>query len=145
MSVAQSWSWGSQSANKKKFEQTLYFVSVFLLPFSTSKQLSAVVLALFQGQYPRAITMQLIRQLQWTDTKATSENLTIYFLENNKAQQRLTKKVYSLLIYHFYIPAGIYLLKVNNGNTRTRCEICSKLIIKISEWRHWRLYCYLYC
>ena len=23
-------------------------------------------------------------------------------------------------------PAGIYLLKVNNTNTRTRCEICSK-------------------
>ena len=24
-------------------------------------------------------------------------------------------------------PAGIYLLKANNKNTRTRCEICSKL------------------
>ena len=33
------------------------------------------------------------------------------------------------------IPAGIYLLKVNNRNTRTRCEICSKLIIKIPERR----------
>ena len=30
-------------------------------------------------------------------------------------------------------PAGIYLLKVNNRNTRTRCEICSKLTIKISS------------
>ena len=28
-------------------------------------------------------------------------------------------------------PAGIYMLKVNNINTRTRCEICSKLTIKI--------------
>ena len=27
------------------------------------------------------------------------------------------------------IPAGIYLLKVNKRNTRTRCEICSKLTI----------------
>ena len=26
-------------------------------------------------------------------------------------------------------PAGIYLLKVNNRNSRTRCEICSKLIM----------------
>ena len=26
-------------------------------------------------------------------------------------------------------PAGIYLLKVNNRNSRTRCEICSKLTI----------------
>ena len=32
-------------------------------------------------------------------------------------------------------PAGIYLLKINNRNTRTRCEIRSKLTIKISE-RH---------
>ena len=28
-------------------------------------------------------------------------------------------------------PAGIYLLNVNNGNTRTMCEICSKLRLKI--------------
>ena len=31
------------------------------------------------------------------------------------------------------IQAGIYLLKVNNRNTRTRCEICSKLTIKTPE------------
>ena len=35
------------------------------------------------------------------------------------------------------ISAGIYLLKVTNRNTRTRCEICSKLTIKRPEWRHW--------
>ena len=33
---------------------------------------------------------------------------------------------------------GIYLLKVNNRNTSTRCEICSKLTIKTTERRHWR-------
>ena len=31
------------------------------------------------------------------------------------------------------IPAGIYLLKVNNRNTRTWSEICSKLAIKTPE------------
>ena len=36
------------------------------------------------------------------------------------------------------IPAGIYLFKVNNRNTRTRCEICSKLTINTPERRHWR-------
>ena len=35
------------------------------------------------------------------------------------------------------VPAGIYLLKVNNRNTRTRCKICSKITIKIPERRHW--------
>ena len=33
---------------------------------------------------------------------------------------------------------GNYLLKVNNRNTRTRCEICSKLTIKTPERRQWR-------
>ena len=27
-------------------------------------------------------------------------------------------------------PVAIYLLKINNRNTRTRCEVCSKLTIK---------------
>ena len=31
------------------------------------------------------------------------------------------------------IPAGNYLFKVNHRNTRTRCEICSKLKIKTPE------------
>ena len=35
-------------------------------------------------------------------------------------------------------PIGIYLLKVNNKNSRTRCKICSKLIIKRPEQRRWR-------
>ena len=33
-------------------------------------------------------------------------------------------------------PAGNYMFKVNNRNTRTRCEICSKLTIKTPERRH---------
>ena len=33
-------------------------------------------------------------------------------------------------------PAGNYMFKVNNKNTRTTCEICSKLTIKIPERRH---------
>ena len=36
-------------------------------------------------------------------------------------------------------PAGIYLFRGNNRNTRTRCEICLNLTIKTPEWRHWRL------
>ena len=33
------------------------------------------------------------------------------------------------------ILVGIYLFKVNNRNTRTRYEICSKLTIKTPGWR----------
>ena len=32
-------------------------------------------------------------------------------------------------------PVGIYLLKVNNRNSRARCEICSKLAIRTPERR----------
>ena len=35
-------------------------------------------------------------------------------------------------------PAGNYIFNVNNRNTRTRCEICSKLTIETPERRHWR-------
>ena len=34
-------------------------------------------------------------------------------------------------------PANTYLFKVNNKNTRKRCKICSKLIIKTQERRQW--------
>ena len=33
-------------------------------------------------------------------------------------------------------PAGIYLFKVDNRNTRTMYEVCSKLTIKTPERRH---------
>ena len=36
------------------------------------------------------------------------------------------------------IPTGNYMLKVNKRNTRTRCEICSKLTTKTPELNHWR-------
>ena len=35
----------------------------------------------------------------------------------------------------YCIPAGNYMFKVNNRNTRTRCVICSKLTIKTPERR----------
>ena len=37
-----------------------------------------------------------------------------------------------------YNPANIYLFKVNNGNSRKTCEICSKLTIKTQERGHLR-------
>ena len=33
---------------------------------------------------------------------------------------------------------GNYGFKFNNKNTRTRCEICTKLTIKTLEPRYWR-------
>ena len=36
------------------------------------------------------------------------------------------------------IPVGNYMFKINNRNTRTRCEICSKLTMTTREWHQWR-------
>ena len=46
--------------------------------------------------------------------------------------------IFTLLLKNY--PAGIHLLKVNNRNTRTSCEICSKLTIETTERRHWRVF-----
>ena len=40
--------------------------------------------------------------------------------------------------FKFSYPAGIYLLKLNNRNTRRRYAISLKLTIKTPERRHWR-------
>ena len=56
----------------------------------------------------------------------------------------ISKSFWSFQLFHavkrldvFYAdPADIYLLNVNNKNTRTRCEICSMLTMKTPERRH---------
>ena len=61
------------------------------------------------------------------------QNLLIQYLQSN--QYRLIRFIKLLLRF---LPADIYLLKVNNRNTSTRCEIYLKLTIKTAERRHWR-------
>ena len=50
----------------------------------------------------------------------------------------LTSEYWKALKLCVTFPANIYLFKVNNRNTRKRCEICSKLTMKISERRYRR-------
>ena len=50
-------------------------------------------------------------------------------------------KIATKLITFSCQAANIYLFKVNNRNTRKRCEICSKLTIKTPEQRHLVLFC----
>ena len=45
---------------------------------------------------------------------------------------------FSCLLEKNITPAGIYSLKMNNENTRTICEICSKLTLKIPTLHQWR-------
>ena len=51
--------------------------------------------------------------------------------------------LFNQLIWKRSYPTDIYLLKVNDRNTRKRCEICSKLTIKAPD-TIWFLYCSLW-
>ena len=66
------------------------------------------------------------------------EDLTPWYadIRNNfyKKDLRDFKGAQPVQIYQTaHIPSGIYLLKINNRKTRTRCKICSMLTTKTSE------------
>ena len=78
----------------------------------------------------------ILRQLQNRLTSLFSYNikiLPIYCL----SILHTVNITYCFSIYYYY-PAGNYIFRVNNRNTRTRCETCSKLTIKTPERRKWR-------
>ena len=69
---------------------------------------------------------------------AKKGNATLVF---NGSANAVLKLVSYIFIWHFLVilrhyRAGIYLLKVNNRSTKTKCEICSNLTIKTPE-RRW--------
>ena len=59
------------------------------------------------------------------------EILFFSILDNNSDEIALSLSFWHDTIIPISTPSGIYLYKVNNGNTRTMCEICSNLTIKI--------------
>ena len=63
------------------------------------------------------------------------------FLEAHKTMICSRNKCRNLYC-HFINPGGNHIFKVNNKNTRARCEICSKLTIKTPSF--WCLYCSLW-
>ena len=72
---------------------------------------------------------------------AEIEIIKIWFSIANHGNSDL---VYSNSDVNNVFPAGIYLLKVNKRNNRTRCETCSKLTITAPEPNlasFWCLYC----
>ena len=61
-------------------------------------------------------------------------SLNNYFLGNTFFAKRVTAGPDFAKKYN--VPAGIYLFKINNRNSRARCRIYSKLTIKTPERRH---------
>ena len=67
-----------------------------------------------------------VKHFQW------SKNYFRCVLWQNCLSLRRDYQTYT--IYSECYRAGIYLLKVNNKKTRTRCEICSKLTTHLHGW-----------
>ena len=65
---------------------------------------------------------------------ATKKSL---FTENAR-RAWFKKALLTQFVNSSYDPAGVYMFKVNNRNTRTRREICLKITIKTQEQSHCR-------
>ena len=72
-------------------------------------------------------------------TEAIQKRALRFMLKNNKDSLKRSGKPSTNLRSR-----STYLLKVNNRNTRKRCEISSKLTIKIPERRQCRSVCLYY-
>ena len=72
--------------------------------------------------------------------KFTLRNMFLTYLKKLSFcnEKKLNRVLNTAAIYSRF-PAGNYMFKGNNRNTRTRCEICSKLTIKIASF--WYLFC----
>ena len=79
--------------------------------------------------FPLCVTEMGIIEIQLTQFWFTNGKVDRYFMSSILFNRSNTS-------FLFQYPAGIYLFKVNNGNTRAMCEICSKLKIRTPERRH---------
>ena len=74
---------------------------------------------------------------QYLNCRIYKDDLTIqYFLTWGKTAlgSLFSNSLFVHLWTKYTNQANIYLFKVNNRNTRKKCEICSKLIIKIGKF-----------
>ena len=67
-----------------------------------------------------------------------SSKLSDFFWESNSQEVFLAAVSNKVESVRVFIPTGIYLFKVKNRNTRTMCEMCSRLKIKTLERRQYR-------
>ena len=91
-----------------------------------------------QSQY--AIGLYINESQQKTDVASISR---VHWVGFYMSVFNLTKSSKDFVIRY---PVNNCMFKVNNRNTRTRCEICSKLTMKTTERRQWHpsgIYLYL--
>ena len=66
-------------------------------------------------------------------TESVHERVKEFFPMSN-----VCNKVFRKCFEHKLHPAGNYMFKIDNRNTRTSSEVCPKLTIKTPKLQHWR-------
>ena len=67
--------------------------------------------------------------------KMKQEPYELFHIRLWKGLTAFQNSIFGIYFIVFPLPAGDYISKVNNRNTRTRCKICSKSTIKAPERR----------
>ena len=94
---------------------------------------------------PEFLLVRIAFYLDWIQENTDQKNLRIWTLftqwqlaGKEAIFNNLSKPIELKLISTIWpYPAGSYMFKVSNRNTRAKCEICSKLTIKTPERHHW--------
>ena len=103
---------------------SLLFTALKFWPNSNHKLL--IIVNLLNSEFvPR-------QSIEWLGIVIDTKTLTFPFL--NEKILKLKSLLLEALTNNY--PVGISLLKVNNKNARTRCEICSKLPINFEHISH---------
>ena len=130
-----------------------YWLSAFGLPWkSIRKKITFIGSTLSHVLYSLALPLRkkcpnteflLVRILLYSDwIDLLDKSLYSVLIQENTDQKKL--RIWTLFT-HCVLNVTCnqndnYLLKVNKRKTRTRCEICSMLVINTSEQQQWRLY-----
>ena len=117
------------------------------------RTLSLIIYGDVFSRFLNSYSILLFPQNHQTDASLIRKNMMIFekapksnslnISSNSPENDAYQTPAWLFTAKHFYceisaFPVGIYMFKVNNRNSITRCEICSKLTIKTPERRHWR-------
>ena len=103
----------------------LFFLSTF--PFCS------IVFQILKQSLQNTVNSRYVELLK--DRQKCSRQPEFKISRNGLKTKKITWYTLSPTIFSQNYPADIYLLRVINRNTRTRCEICLKLTLKTPE-RH---------
>ena len=103
--------------------------------------------ARFSNMSTKSSLIAITNKIDFNETWGNKNSLPSNTFSRVARPDQLIVSIYEIFWKRFVFldnPAGIYMFKVNNRNTKTRCRICSKLTIKAPERPQpsfWCLYC----